>query len=420
MSDLRYILPLLAVMVALLVYLICARRHEARERAAMERRLTRRQAELLERLRVAMHESMRHLGQTAAGAATSQQLADAALAMETRQEHLRRGVEERLNAVSALNENRLEQMRRTLDERLDAIARLNDQKLEQMRRTVSEKLESTLENRLGQSFRLVNEQLARVHKGLGEMQTLAQGVGDLKKVLTNVKTRGVWGEVRLRALLEDSLSPGQYLENAQVRPGTQERVEFAIRLPAADGEGALLPVDSKFPQEDYLRLVDAAQSGDAEGVRAARKQLENAVREQARRIREKYVAPPVTTDYAVLFLPVESLYAEVARADGLLESLQNTCRVLVAGPSTFAALLTSLQMGFRTVALQKRSGEVLELLSAVQEEFQKYGEAVRKARTRLEQATGDLDFIDTRARALGRKLRDVGECAPALPEEDAN
>ena len=420
MSDLRYILPLLAVMVALLVYLICARRHEARERAAMERRLTRRQAELLERLRVAMHESMRHLGQTAAGAATSQQLADAALAMETRQEHLRRGVEERLNAVSALNENRLEQMRRTLDERLDAIARLNDQKLEQMRRTVSEKLESTLENRLGQSFRLVNEQLARVHKGLGEMQTLAQGVGDLKKVLTNVKTRGVWGEVRLRALLEDSLSPGQYLENAQVRPGTQERVEFAIRLPAADGEGALLPVDSKFPQEDYLRLVDAAQSGDAEGVRAARKQLENAVREQARRIREKYVAPPVTTDYAVLFLPVESLYAEVARVDGLLESLQNTFRVLVAGPSTFAALLTSLQMGFRTAALQKRSGEVLELLSAVQEEFQKYGEAVRKARTRLEQATGDLDFIDTRARALGRKLRDVGECAPALPEEDAN
>lgn len=419
MSDLRYILPLLAVMVALLVYLICARRHEARERAAMERRLTRRQAELLERLRVAMHESMRHLGQTAAGAATSQQLADAALAMETRQEHLRRGVEERLNAVSALNENRLEQMRRTLDERLDAIARLNDQKLEQMRRTVSEKLESTLENRLGQSFRLVNEQLARVHKGLGEMQTLAQGVGDLKKVLTNVKTRGVWGEVRLRALLEDSLSPGQYLENAQVRPGTQERVEFAIRLPAADGEGALLPVDSKFPQEDYLRLVDAAQSGDAEGVRAARKQLENAVREQARRIREKYVAPPVTTDYAVLFLPVESLYAEVARADGLLESLQNTCRVLVAGPSTFAALLTSLQMGFRTVALQKRSGEVLELLSAVQEEFQKYGDAVRKARTRLEQATGDLDFIDTRARALSRKLRDVGD-APALPEEDAN
>ena len=289
-----------------------------------------------------------------------------------------------------------------------------------MRQTVSEKLESTLENRLGESFKAVNEQLLRVYKGLGEMQSLAQGVGDLKKVLTNVKTRGVWGEVRLRALLEDCLSPGQYLENAQVTPGSMERVEFAIRLPAADGEGALLPVDSKFPQEDYLRLVEAAQAGDAEGVRAAQKQLENAVREQARRISDKYIKPPATTDYAVLFLPVESLYAEVARVDGLLEGLQNKYRVLVSGPSTFAALLTSLQMGFRTVALQKRSGEVLKLLAAVKEEFQKYGEAVQKARTRLEQASGDLDAIDTRARALNRKLRDVGEEPPALAQGDAN
>ena len=220
MFDLGYILPLLAVAV-LLICLICARRREARERAAMERRLTHRQAELLERLRGAMHESMRLLNQTAAGAATSQQLADAALAMETRQEHLRRGVEERLGAVSALNEAKLEQLRKTLDDRLDALARLNDQKLEQMRQTVSEKLESTLENRLGESFKAVNEQLSRVYKGLGEMQSLAQGVGDLKKVLTNVKTRGVWGEVRLRALLEDCLSPGQYLENAQVTPGSR-------------------------------------------------------------------------------------------------------------------------------------------------------------------------------------------------------
>ena len=420
MPGLPYILPALAVALVLLIYLSIARRREARERAAMERRLLHRQAELLERLRGAMHESMRLLNQTAAGAATSQQLADAALAMETRQEHLRRGVEERLGAVSALNEAKLEQLRKTLDDRLDALARLNDQKLEQMRMTVSEKLESTLEGRLGQSFKLVNEQLSRVHKGLGEMQALAQGVGDLKKVLTNVKTRGVWGEVRLRALMEDMLAPGQYLENAQVAPASGERVEFAIRLPAADGDGALLPVDSKFPQEDYLRLVEAAQAGDAEGVRAAQKQLEGAVREQARRIRDKYIKPPVTTDYAVLFLPVESLYAEVARVDGLLEGLQNTFRVLVAGPSTFAALLTSLQMGFRTVALQKRSSEVLRLLTDVQAEFQKYGEAVRKARTRLEQATGDLDFIDTRARAIGRKLRDIGEDVPPLGDGDAN
>lgn len=363
---------------------------------------------------------MRLLNQTASAAATAQQLSGLAMDMGTRQDRLRQTLDERLAALAALNDAKLEGMRRTMDERLDAIVRLNDRKLEQMRQTVAEKLESTLETRLGESFRRVDEQLSRVYKGLGEMQSLAQGVGDLKKVLTGVKTRGVWGEVRLRALLEDALSPGQYVENAQVTPGSAERVEFAIRLPAADGEGALLPVDSKFPQEDYLRLVDASRAGDAEGVRAARKQLESAVREQAKRIRDKYIKPPATTDYAVLFLPVESLYAEVARIDGLLEALQAAYRVLVAGPSTFAALLTSLQMGFRTVALQKRSGEVLALLVSVKAEFQKYGEAVQKARTRLEQASGDLDFIDTRARALSRKLRDVGEDAPALPDEDAN
>ena len=456
------------VLLALLAAMALLRRKEAREREAMEERILDEQAEMLDRLREAMFESargaregqeqsLRLLNQTMSASATARQLSDASMAMETRQERMRQTLDERLAAITALNDAKLEQMRqtvsekletrlnesfalvnaqlsqlsrtteerqerlrRTVDERLDGIARLNDQKLEQMRQTVSEKLESTLENRLGESFKAVSEQLLRVYKGLGEMQSLAQGVGDLKKVLTNVKTRGVWGEVRLRALLEDCLSPGQYLENAQVTPGSMERVEFAIRLPAADGEGALLPVDSKFPQEDYLRLVEAAQAGDAEGMRAAQKQLENAVREQARRISDKYIKPPATTDYAVLFLPVESLYAEVARVDGLLEGLQNKYRVLVSGPSTFAALLTSLQMGFRTVALQKRSGEVLKLLAAVKEEFQKYGEAVQKARTRLEQASGDLDAIDTRARALNRKLRDVGEDAPALAQGDAN
>ena len=419
------------VLLALLAAMALLRRKETREREAMEERILDEQAEMLDRLREAMFESargaregqeqsLRLLNQTMSASATARQLSDASMAMETRQERMRQTLDERLAAITALNDAKLEQMRRTVDERLDGIARLNDQKLEQMRQTVSEKLESTLENRLGESFKAVNEQLSRVYKGLGEMQSLAQGVGDLKKVLTNVKTRGVWGEVRLRSLLEDCLSPGQYLENAQVTSGSMERVEFAIRLPAADGEGALLPVDSKFPQEDYLRLVEAAQAGDAEGVRAAQKQLENAVREQARRISDKYIKPPATTDYAVLFLPVESLYAEVARVDGLLEGLQNKYRVLVSGPSTFAALLTSLQMGFRTVALQKRSGEVLKLLTAVKEEFQKYGEAVQKARTRLEQASGDLDAIDTRARVLNRKLRDVGEEAPALAQGDAN
>ncbi len=395
------------LLIVLLIALALLRRREGRERAAMEERLLNAQAQMLDRLRQAMFESARAaregqeqgmmlLNQSVS--ASSQQVAELSRAMEARQDRLRQ----------------------TLDERLDAIDRLNDRKLEQMRQTVSEKLESTLENRLGESFKLVNEQLSRVHKGLGEMQTLAQGVGDLKKVLTGVKTRGVWGEVRLRALLEDALAAGQYVENAQVTPGSSERVEFAIRLPASEGEGALLPVDSKFPQEDYLRLVNASEAGDSEGVRAATQQLVRAVTEQAKRISGKYIKPPVTTDYAVLFLPVESLYAEVARVDGLMEELQSKFRVLVAGPSTFAALLTSLQMGFRTFALQKRSGEVLKLLSTVRVEFQKYGEAVQKARTRLEQASGDLDAIDTRTRAINRKLRDIGEDTPSLPDGDAN
>ena len=420
------------VLAVVLAALLLVRRREAREREEMEERILDEQAEMLDRLREAMFESargaregqeqsMRLLNQTASAAATSQQLSGLAMDMGTRQDRLRQTLDERLAALAALNDAKLEGMRRTMDERLDAIVRLNDRKLEQMRQTVAEKLESTLENRLGESFKLVNEQLLNVHKGLGEMQTLAQGVGDLKKVLTNVKTRGVWGEVRLRALLEDALSPSQYIENAQVSPGSAERVEFAIRMPAADAEGALLPLDSKFPQEDYLRLVNASQSGDADGVRAASQQLVRAVNEQAKRISDKYIKPPLTTDYAVLFLPVESLYAEIARVDGLLESLQSKYRVLVAGPSTFAALLTSLQMGFRTCALQKRSGEVLKLLSAVRVEFQKYAEAVQKARTRLEQASGDLDAIDTRTRVINRKLRDIGEDAPALTgEESAN
>ncbi len=395
------------LLAVLLIVLALLRRRERRERAAMEERLLNAQAQMLDRLRQAMFESARaaregqEQGMTLLNqsvAAASQQVAELSRAMEARQDRLRQ----------------------TLDERLDAMTALNDRKLEQMRQTVSEKLESTLENRLGESFKLVNEQLSRVHKGLGEMQTLAQGVGDLKKVLTGVKTRGVWGEVRLRALLQDALAAGQYVENAQVTPGSSERVEFAIRLPASEGEGALLPVDSKFPQEDYLRLVNASEAGDSEGVRAATQQLVRAVTEQAKRISSKYIKPPVTTDYAVLFLPMESLYAEVARVDGLMEELQSKFRVLVAGPSTFAELLTSLQMGFRTFALQKRSGEVLKLLSTVRVEFQKYGEAVQKARTRLEQASGDLDAIDTRTRAINRKLREIGEDTPSLPDGDAN
>ncbi len=330
-------------------------------------------------------------------------------AMETRQERLRTSLDERMEAVRLSSENSANELRRTLDQRLDSLTRSNAQSLQEMRKTVDERLATTLEGKLGESFKLVNDQLSRVHKGLGEMQNLASSVGDLKKVLTNVKTRGVWGEVRLRALFEQNLAPGQYEENAQIVPGSQERVEFAVRIPSAEGEGALLPVDSKFPQEDYLRLVDASQAGDAQGVAKARQALERAILEQAKKIAEKYICPPGTTDFAVLFLPVESLYAEAISLPGLTDKLQTRFRVMLAGPSTFSALLTSLQMGLRTCALEKRSGEILKLLEGVKQEFQKFGETIVRARLKLEQAGNELDNVDTRTRAINRRLRDIGE-----------
>ena len=369
--------------VGVILVIMLAAMENARKRAdRRERRI------LLERMQRESEQQARTitiLNQTLT--ASAQQIAELSTAMEARQDRLRT----------------------TLDERLDAMQRMNDRKLEQMRETVEEKLQSTLDGRLGASFRVVNEQLARVHKGLGEMQTLAANVGDLKKVLTNVKTRGVWGEVRLRALLEQSLAPGQYIENAQVEPGSAERVEFAIRLPAQEGDGLLLPIDSKFPQEDYLRLVEASDAGDREAVEKCAVQLERAVTEQAKKISDKYIKPPQTVDFAILFLPVESLYAEVIRRSGLSEKLQAKYRVMIAGPSTLSALLTSLQMGFRTCALEKRSGEIMQLLGAVRAEFSRFGEAVQKARQRLELAEGDLDSIDTRTRAINRKLKDIGE-----------
>ena len=316
---------------------------------------------------------------------------------------------QQITELSTAMTERQDRLRGTLDARLEAMQRSNEEKLDQMRATVSEKLETTLEGRLGESFRIVNEQLAQVHKGLGEMQGLAANVGDLKKVLTNVKTRGVWGEVRLRALLEQTLAPGQYLENVQADPASQERVEFALRLPSVDGDGPLLPIDSKFPQEDYLRLVQAAEIGDSAEVEKCAQQLERAVLEQARRISEKYVRPPRTTDFAILFLPVESLYAEIIRRPGFTERVQTRFRVMIAGPATFNALLTSLQLGFRTCALEKRSGEVLQLLTSVRAEFNRFGEAVQKARQRLELAEGDLDALDSRTKAINRQLREIGE-----------
>lgn len=286
--------------------------------------------------------------------------------------------------------------------------------MEQMRKSVDSRLQTTLEARLGESFRAISEQLERVHRGLGEMNTLAAGVEDLRRVFSNVTLRGAWGEVRLSALLSEALSPGQYAANVHIEGAN--RVEFAIRMPGREEGDVYLPIDSKFPQEDYRRLVEASQAGDAAKTSQCAAALERAVLEEARRIRDKYIKPPRTTDFAIMFLPVESLYAEVLKRPGLCERIQREFRVTPCGPTTLAALLNSLQMGFRTVAIERRTAEVWQLLGAVRTEFARYGEAVDKARARLQGAMNDLDSVDVRARAVSRKLRGVGETPEQPPE----
>ena len=289
-----------------------------------------------------------------------------------------------------------------------------ESQMEQMRKSVDSRLQTTLEARLGESFRAISEQLERVHRGLGEMNTLAAGVEDLRRVFSNVTLRGAWGEVRLSALLSEALSPGQYAANVHIEGAN--RVEFAIRMPGREEGDVYLPIDSKFPQEDYRRLVEASQAGDAAKTSQCAAALERAVLEEARRIRDKYIKPPKTTDFAIMFLPVESLYAEVLKRPGLCERMQREFRVTPCGPTTLAALLNSLQRGFRTVAIERRTAEVWQLLGAVRTEFARYGEAVDKARARLQGAMNDLDSVDVRARAVSRKLRGVGE-TPEQPLE---
>ena len=289
-----------------------------------------------------------------------------------------------------------------------------ESQMEQMRKSVDSRLQTTLEARLGESFRAISEQLERVHRGLGEMNTLAAGVEDLRRVFSNVTLRGAWGEVRLSALLSEALSPGQYAANVHIEGAN--RVEFAIRMPGREEGDVYLPIDSKFPQEDYRRLVEASQAGDAAKTSQCAAALERAVLEEARRIRDKYIKPPRTTEFASMFLPVESLYAEVLKRPGLCERMQREFRVTPCGPTTLAALLNSLQMGFRTVAIERRTAEVWQLLGAVRTEFARYGEAVDKARARLQGAMNDLDSVDVRARAVSRKLRGVGETPEQPPE----
>lgn len=331
--------------------------------------------------------------------------------------------------LSESNEKKLEAVRVTVEAKLQSMQVDNAKQLDQMRQTVDEKLQGTLEKRLGESFKQVSDRLELVHKGLGEMQSLATGVGDLKKVLTNVKTRGTWGEVQLGALLEQVLNPDQYAANVATKGGG-ERVEYAIKLPGQGtdcNETVWLPIDAKFPIEDYQRLIEAQDRVDVEGVESAGKQLENRVKVCAGDICRKYLNPPMTTDFAIMFLPIEGLFAEVIRRTGLTEVIQRECRVVIAGPTTLWSIVSSLQMGFRTLAIQKRSSEVWNLLAAVKTEWTKYGDILDSVQKKLHQATETIEQAKVRSRAVGRKLKDVqelpaGETAILLPitasEED--
>ncbi|NUN07650.1 MAG: DNA recombination protein RmuC [Ignavibacteriaceae bacterium] len=314
---------------------------------------------------------------------------------------------------------KFEELRTKVETKLSSIQENNEKKLEEMRITVDEKLHDTLEKRLGDSFKIVSERLELVHKGLGEMQTLASGVGDLKKVLTNIKTRGNWGEIQLAALIEQLLTPEQYETNFVTKSGSSERVEFAIKLPGSKSSKdtpLLLPIDAKFPIEHYQRLLDAQDAANPELVAEHKRALDRTIRLEADKIHNKYVDPPNTTDFAIMFLPVEGLFAEVLRIPGLVESIQRVNKVVITGPTTLTAVLSSLQMGFRTLAIEKRSGEVWDLLAAVKTEFGKFGDVLEKTQEKLTQASNTLDTARTRTRQIERKLKKVQE----LPVEKTN
>jgi len=334
-------------------------------------------------------------------------------------EEMSRGREENANVAKAQREElgkSLESVRSIVDLRLKQLQEDNSKQIDKMRATVDEKLQGTLEKRLGESFKLVSDRLEQVHQGLGAMQQLASDVGGLQKVLTNVKARGGWGEVQLGALLEQVLTPEQFARNVKTRDESAENVEFAIKLPGDEnGAPVWLPIDAKFPTEDYHRLIAAQEQGDTNAVEESMKSLEAQLKRSAKDICQKYINPPKTTDFALMFLPTEGLYAEAIRRVGLVEQVQRDCRVVFAGPTTLAALLNSLQMGFRTLAIQKRSSEVWNLLAVVKTEFGKFGEALSGVKEKLDQAARKIEDVDVRSRAITRKLRDVEEL-PSNPQ----
>ncbi|MCA3241033.1 MAG: DNA recombination protein RmuC [Rubrivivax sp.] len=393
------------------------------------------QLERLERLERSLRDELGRQGQGTRGdlASFQQMLLNASGdAMRTQTEQLD-AFRAQLAQLAEANERRLTEIRQAVEQRLASLQEGNEKKLDQMRATVDEKLHATLEQRLGESFKQVADRLEQVHKGLGEMQTLARDVGSLNRVLTNVKTRGIFGETQLAGLLEQVFTPEQYAVNVATVPGSSERVEFAIRLPgqrgpeAGGGAPLWLPIDAKFPREDYERLLDAQERADPAAVEAAAKAIESRLRAEARSIRDKYLSPPHTTDFAILFVPTEGLYAEALRRPGLLEALQREFKVMLAGPTTLLATLTSLQMGFRTLALEKRSAEVWEVLGAVKTEFGKFGEVLAKTKKKLAEASDTIDAASVRTRAMERRLRDVeslpeprvAELLPGLDGDDA-
>jgi len=334
-------------------------------------------------------------------------------------EEMSRGREENASAAKTQRQelsNSLEGLRSIVDQRLRELQQDNSKQIDKMRATVDEKLQGTLEKRLGESFKLVSDRLEQVHQGLGAMRQLASDVGGLQKVLSNVKMRGGWGEVQLGALLDQVLTPDQFGRNVKVRPETNEYVDFAIRLPGDEnGAPVWLPIDAKFPTEDYQRLLAAQEQGNIPAIEEAAKSLETQIKKSAKDICQKYISPPKTTDFALMFLPTEGLYAEAIRRVGLVEQVQRDCRVVLTGPTTLAALLNSLQMGFRTLAIQKRSGEVWNLLAAVKTEFGKFGESLASVKDKLDQAARKMDDVDVRSRAITKKLQKVEEL-PSNPQ----
>lgn len=400
--ELILLIVSVAVFAAIIALLFYSIRRQQAQNEAMQDDLNRALSDLRREMSETVQSNVSHLGRMIM---EQQRTSDAQ--GETRFKTFEQGNEQRLKSFEFNNEQKLEAIRQTVERRLVSMQTDNAQKLDEMRKIVDEKLQQTLENKVAQSFKLVNERLEQVYKGLGEMQTLATGVGDLKKVLSNVKTRGMLGEIQLGAILEEILAPEQYVTNAVTKLGSSERVEYAVKLPTDDGAPVYLPIDSKFPADLYSNLQDAYESGSPEAISAAVGLLTQRIKQEASKIRDKYLDPPNTTDFAIMFLPFEGLYAEVVNR-GLVEELQRAYRVNIAGPSTMAALLNSLQMGFRTFAIQKRSSEVWRVLGAVKTEFQKFSNVLASSRKRLQQVDDDLEqLIGTRTRAITRNLRAV-------------